>query len=83
MKTVIQTRIDLQVRQEAESILNSKGLSLSAGIRMFLYRVVNERALPFQPRVCKKLKTDSREAAAKIEKEKEKNIAIIRKPIFV
>lgn len=38
MKTVIQTRIDLKVRQEAESVLNAMELSISDGIRMFLNR---------------------------------------------
>ena len=69
MKTVAQTRIDPRIKQEAESILNSKGLSLSDGIRMFLYRVVSEHDIPFDPRGGKKPKTDLREAVAKIEEE--------------
>lgn len=51
MKTVIQTRIDSSVRQSAENILNSMGLSLNDGIRMFLYQLVTDRAMPFRPSV--------------------------------
>jgi addiction module RelB/DinJ family antitoxin len=81
MKTVIQTRIDLKVRQEAESVLNAMGLSISDGIRMFLQQVVNERALPFQPRIGDKTNTDLKTLSARIEEGK--NIAISHKPIFV
>ena len=51
MKTVIQTRIDSSVRQNAENILNSMGLSLNDGIRMFLHQLVTDRAMPFRPSV--------------------------------
>ncbi len=51
MKTVIQTRIDSSVRQSAENILNSMGLSLNDGIRMFLHQLVTDRAMPFRPSV--------------------------------
>ncbi len=49
MKTIIQTRIDSDVRQNAENILNSMGLSLNDGIRMFLHQLINDRAMPFRP----------------------------------
>jgi addiction module RelB/DinJ family antitoxin len=51
MKTVIQTRIDSSVRQSAENILNSMGLSLNDGIRMFLHQLITDRAMPFRPSV--------------------------------
>ena len=49
MKVVIQTRVDSAVRQEAESILRSMGVSLNDGIRMFLHQIINERGMPFHP----------------------------------
>ncbi len=49
MNTIIQARIDRDSKQKAEKILNQMGITLNQGIRMFLYQVINERALPFQP----------------------------------
>lgn len=51
MKTIIQTRIDSSVRQSAESILHSMGLSLNDGIRLFLHQLINDRGMPFRPSV--------------------------------
>ena len=51
MKTVIQTRIDSSVRKNAENVLNSMGLSLNDGIRMFLHQLIHDRAMPFLPSV--------------------------------
>ena len=49
MNTVIQTRIDEESRKAAEEIFKRMGMSLSEGIRIFIYQVINERALPFRP----------------------------------
>lgn len=51
MNTIIQARIDADSKKEAEVILNQMGMSLNEGIRVFIRQVVNDRALPFQPRV--------------------------------
>ena len=51
MKSIIQTRVDSDLRQKAESILKAMGMSLNDGIRIFLQQVVNDRALPFRPSV--------------------------------
>nr|DAK74303.1 MAG TPA: addiction module antitoxin [Caudoviricetes sp.] len=51
MSSIIQTRIDDKSKAEAEAIFRQMGMSLSDGIRIFIYQVLNERALPFQPRV--------------------------------
>ena len=49
MNTVIQTRIDEDSRKAAEAIFKRMGMNLSDGIRIFIYQVINERALPFRP----------------------------------
>ena len=49
MSTVIQTRIDTAVKNEAEAIFKRMGMSLSDGIRIFIHQVITERALPFKP----------------------------------
>lgn len=51
MSSIIQTRIDDKSKAEAEAIFRQMGMSLSDGIRIFICQVLNERALPFQPRI--------------------------------
>ena len=52
MSSIIQTRIDEKSKAEAEAIFRQMGMSLSDGIRIFICQVLNEKALPFQPRKC-------------------------------
>lgn len=47
--TVIQARVDKTAKQEAETILNELGISLSDGIRMFISQVRISKGLPFRP----------------------------------
>ena len=70
MKTVIQTRIDSSVRQSAENILNSMGLSLNDGIRMFLHQLVTDRAMPFRPSVGDEPNDYLRKCIAEVEEGK-------------
>ncbi len=46
-ESVVRARIDPVVKDEANQILKSMGLTLSDGIRLFLYQVIAEKALPF------------------------------------
>ncbi|MDR0848310.1 MAG: type II toxin-antitoxin system RelB/DinJ family antitoxin [Propionibacteriaceae bacterium] len=43
----ISTRVNRQVKRDAESILESLGLNLSDAVNIFLRRVVAERGIPF------------------------------------
>jgi DNA-damage-inducible protein J len=45
--TVIRSRIDPEVKNEASKILRSMGLTLSEGIRLFLYQIIAQKKLPF------------------------------------
>ena len=45
--SVIRSRIDPIIKEEATQVLSSMGLTISDAIRIFLYRVVSERAIPF------------------------------------
>lgn len=45
--TLIQFRVDEQLKKEATTILDELGLDLPTGMRMFLKRVVLEQGLPF------------------------------------
>ena len=44
---VIRVRINEQLKHEANEVLESIGLTMSDAIRIFLKRVVDEKALPF------------------------------------
>ena len=49
MGTVIQTRIDENVRKSAESVLNRLGMSMNDAIRIFVNQIVEDQGLPFRP----------------------------------
>lgn len=46
---VVRTRINEQIKAEANLVLESIGLSMSDAIRLMLTRVAREKALPFNP----------------------------------
>lgn len=50
-KANINIKIDLEDKAEAEAIFAHMGLTTSAAVNMFIKRVIDDRALPFQPRV--------------------------------
>jgi DNA-damage-inducible protein J len=45
---VIRTRIDPQIKKQAAKVMKSMGLTMSDGMRLFLYQVVQEKKLPFK-----------------------------------
>ena len=49
--TVVRSRIDPKIKDEAKDILKKMELSLSDGIRLFLHQVIAENALPFQVKI--------------------------------
>lgn len=48
-KVIVGARVDSELKRQAEETLNRMGLTMSAGITLFLAQVVNEQSLPFQP----------------------------------
>lgn len=46
---VVRARVNGKVKEEAADILAATGLTLSDAFRMLLVRVVEDRALPFDP----------------------------------
>lgn len=67
MNTVIQTRIDDKSKAEAEEIFRQMGMSLNDGIRIFICQVINEKALPFQPKLSRELKNEVKLAMQRTE----------------
>ena len=47
-ETVIRSRIDSAIKEEAQALLACFGLNMSEAIRLFLHQVVLEKGLPFQ-----------------------------------
>ena len=47
--TTLNVRIDEAVKIKASAILEASGLTTSVAVRMFLIRVIEDEALPFDP----------------------------------
>ncbi len=47
MKTVVNIRVDEEVKEQAEIILEDLGLNLSSGINLFLKALVRHKGIPF------------------------------------
>jgi DNA-damage-inducible protein J len=47
--SIVQARIDSDVKEEASTVLAAMGLTISDAIRLMLTRVAREKALPFEP----------------------------------
>ena len=45
---VLQTRVDMQIKKEAEMLFDSLGLDTSTAIRLFLKQAVNQQKIPFE-----------------------------------
>ena len=45
----VQARIDGAVKEEAAAVLAAMGLTISDAVRLLLFRVAHEKALPFAP----------------------------------
>jgi DNA-damage-inducible protein J len=46
---LVQARIDNAIKEEAAAVLATIGLSVSDAVRLMLMRVVQDKALPFNP----------------------------------
>lgn len=72
--SAINVMVDKKTKEEATSVLNELGLSMSTAINLFLRQVINNDGLPFEvrnPRPSKALKRALKEAE-QIEKHPEK-----------
>ena len=45
---VLQTRVDLETKKEAEDLFESLGLDLTTAIRLFLKQSINQKRIPFE-----------------------------------
>ena len=51
MNVKLQTQISMDLKNNAEAILKSLGMSINDAVRIFLSQVVIDRGLPFTPRL--------------------------------
>jgi DNA-damage-inducible protein J len=49
--SVVRARIDEHIKEEAEAVLASIGLTASDAFRMMMIRIAREKSLPFEPLV--------------------------------
>lgn len=47
--TTLNVRIEEEIKKRASEILEASGLTTSVAVRMFLMRVIEDEALPFDP----------------------------------
>jgi len=47
-ESIIRSRIDPEIKEQAIAVFESMGMTLSEGIRMFLIQVIAHEALPFE-----------------------------------
>ena len=49
--SVLQVRVDEELKNQAAEILDTIGIDLSTAVRMFLKKVIIERGIPFDTRI--------------------------------
>lgn len=47
MTTLVQFRVDQELKTEADALFKEMGLDLSTALKLFLKQTVNKRAIPF------------------------------------
>ena len=53
--SLVQTRIDSEIKEEAATVLQAIGLTVSDAVRLMLTRVARDKALPFEPLIPNKV----------------------------
>ena len=67
MNTIIQTRVNVELKKNAEDIFSKLGLSLSDAIRMFLSQATLNRGMPFTPMLPNEPNRETKQAIADTE----------------
>ena len=49
-KAIVNVRTDEKTKREAQRVFKRMGFNLSTGVNMYLYRVAQDKAMPFTPR---------------------------------
>lgn len=67
---VVRARIDGHVKEEAEAVLASIGLTVSDAFRMMMMRIAADKALPFEPLIPNAKTVEAMKAARRGELER-------------
>ena len=62
-ESIVSSQIDVKVKNEAAQILESMGLTISDGIRLFLYQVIVSKTLPFNVETLNPITLSAMESA--------------------
>ncbi|GHU14932.1 hypothetical protein FACS1894163_00070 [Spirochaetia bacterium] len=73
----IQIRTDANVKEKADSILSSLGITLSDGMNIFLRQVIMNNGLPFDVRLTGQTQIKNINPTQKLSAEKEKLLALV------
>jgi addiction module RelB/DinJ family antitoxin len=49
-RAIVNVRTDATTKREAQRVFKRMGMDLSTGVNMYLYRVAQDKAMPFTPR---------------------------------
>lgn len=49
-RAIVNVRTDAATKREAQRVFKRMGFDLSTGVNMYLYRVAQDKAMPFTPR---------------------------------
>lgn len=72
--TYVRARIDTNTKERAADALEAMGLSISDAIRLLMFRIADERRLPFDVKVPNVI---TRKAIAELESEKGKRFSSV------
>lgn len=65
METIVNVRVDAQLKADAEKALERMGLSMSSALRLFIAQVVREQRLPF-PVQIEPVRLDAAQASERV-----------------
>ena len=64
----IQSRVNPELKSQAEALFAAMGMTTAEAIRIFLQQAVNEGGLPFRPMLVKQPNRETIEAMAELER---------------
>ncbi len=64
-ESIIRSRIDPEIKEQAITLLEGMGLTLSEAIRMFLIQMIAHEAIPFEIKSPEKVIRDTKDLTEK------------------
>ena len=70
-KSVIQVRVDPDIKQHLERVLSSNGMTISEAVRLYFWQIITQGGVPFKGFVSNKLPVRSVPSKAELELQEE------------